>query len=92
MQTFIHAVVKPELLKHQDREVKLLVATCICEITRITAPEPPYTDDILKVLRLLDIKGLDLFEELSALDILVIAVVSASGYFRLDSKHFQWLK
>lgn len=49
MQPLLHAVVKPELLKHQDREVKLLVAACICEITRITAPEAPYTDDILKV-------------------------------------------
>ncbi|PON57633.1 Coatomer beta subunit [Parasponia andersonii] len=48
MQPFLDAVVKPELLKHQDRDVKLLVATCICEITRITAPEAPYSDDVLK--------------------------------------------
>ncbi|XP_017226187.1 sister chromatid cohesion protein PDS5 homolog A isoform X2 [Daucus carota subsp. sativus] len=48
MQPFLDAIVKPELIKHQDREVKLLVATCICEITRITAPEAPYNDDILK--------------------------------------------
>lgn len=49
MQPFLNAIVKSELLKHQDREVKLLVATCICEITRITAPEAPYSDDVLKV-------------------------------------------
>ncbi|XP_050213901.1 sister chromatid cohesion protein PDS5 homolog A isoform X2 [Mercurialis annua] len=48
MQPFLDAIVKPEYLKHQDRDVKLLVATCICEITRITAPEAPYSDDILK--------------------------------------------
>lgn len=48
MQPFLDAVVKPELLKHQDRDVKLLVATCVCEITRITAPEAPYSDDVLK--------------------------------------------
>ncbi|CAN4114615.1 unnamed protein product [Withania somnifera] len=48
MQPLQTAIVKPELLKHQDREVKLLVATCICEITRITAPEAPYSDDVLK--------------------------------------------
>ncbi|GMY36602.1 sister chromatid cohesion protein PDS5 homolog A isoform X4 [Fagus crenata] len=48
MQPFLDAIVKPELLKHQDRDVKLLVATCICEITRITAPEAPYSDDVLK--------------------------------------------
>jgi hypothetical protein len=49
MNPFFNAIVKPELLKHQDKDVKLLVATCICEITRITAPEPPYNDEILKV-------------------------------------------
>ncbi|GFP93461.1 sister chromatid cohesion protein pds5 homolog b-b [Phtheirospermum japonicum] len=48
MQPFLNAIAKPELLKHQDQEVKLFVAACICEITRITAPEPPYDDDILK--------------------------------------------
>lgn len=50
MQPLLNAIVKPDLLKHQDRDVKLLVATCICEITRITAPEAPYSDDVLKVL------------------------------------------
>lgn len=49
MQPLLNGIVKPELLKHQDRDVKLLVATCICEITRITAPEAPYSDDVLKV-------------------------------------------
>ncbi|KVI01136.1 Armadillo-like helical, partial [Cynara cardunculus var. scolymus] len=48
MQPFINAIVKPELLKHHDKEVKLLVATCTCEITRVTAPEAPYDDDVLK--------------------------------------------
>lgn len=48
LQPSLNAIVKPELLKHQDRDVKLLVATCICEITRITAPEAPYSDDVLK--------------------------------------------
>ncbi|XP_057429975.1 sister chromatid cohesion protein PDS5 homolog A-like [Lotus japonicus] len=48
MQPFFSAIVKPELLKHQDWDVKLLVATCFCEITRITAPEVPYSNDDLK--------------------------------------------
>ncbi|KAL2341418.1 hypothetical protein Fmac_009358 [Flemingia macrophylla] len=48
MKSFFNAIVKPELLKHQDSDVKLLVATCVCEITRITAPEAPYSDDVLK--------------------------------------------
>ncbi|XP_076925965.1 sister chromatid cohesion protein PDS5 homolog A-like isoform X2 [Bidens hawaiensis] len=48
MQPFVHAIVKPELLKHHDKEVKLLVAACTCEITRVTAPEAPYDDGVLK--------------------------------------------
>ncbi|KAL9237009.1 hypothetical protein vseg_011602 [Gypsophila vaccaria] len=48
MQPFLKAIVKPDLLKHQDKDVKLIVASCLCEITRITAPEAPYSDDILK--------------------------------------------
>lgn len=49
MQPCLNAMVKSDLLKHQDGDVKLLVATCLCEITRITAPEAPYSDDILRV-------------------------------------------
>ncbi|XP_071707442.1 sister chromatid cohesion protein PDS5 homolog A-like [Rutidosis leptorrhynchoides] len=48
MQPLLKTIVKPELLKHQDEQVKLLVASCTCEITRITAPEAPYDDDVLK--------------------------------------------
>ncbi|KAK4802635.1 hypothetical protein SAY86_000838 [Trapa natans] len=48
MLPLMKAIVLPDLLKHQDRDVKLLVATCLCEVTRITAPEAPYDDDVLK--------------------------------------------
>ncbi|PKA59812.1 DNA mismatch repair protein MSH6 [Apostasia shenzhenica] len=48
MKPCLSATAKEELLKHQDRDVRVLVATCICEITRITAPEAPYSDDVLK--------------------------------------------
>nr|VDD38116.1 unnamed protein product [Brassica oleracea] len=48
IQPFLDAVIKPEILKHQDKDVKLLVASCVSEITRITAPEAPYSDDIMR--------------------------------------------
>ncbi|ESQ39921.1 hypothetical protein EUTSA_v10000739mg [Eutrema salsugineum] len=48
IQPFLDAVIKPEILKHQDKDVKLLVASCVSEITRITAPEAPYSDNIMK--------------------------------------------
>ncbi|KAM7263653.1 hypothetical protein ACFE04_001336 [Oxalis oulophora] len=47
LQPFIEAIVNPELMKHQDEDIKLLVAACICEVTRITAPQAPYSDDVL---------------------------------------------
>ncbi|GMN36661.1 hypothetical protein TIFTF001_006195 [Ficus carica] len=48
MRPFPDAVVKPELLKHQDGDVNLLVATCVIEITRVAAPKAPYSDNVLK--------------------------------------------
>ncbi|KAF3796619.1 Sister chromatid cohesion PDS5-like protein A [Nymphaea thermarum] len=48
VQSCANTVAKEEYLKHQDRDVQLLVAACICETMRIMAPEPPYIDDVLK--------------------------------------------
>lgn len=42
------ALVADELLRHQDADVKVAVASCISEITRITAPDAPYEDDQMK--------------------------------------------
>ncbi|XP_076942912.1 uncharacterized protein LOC143612948 [Bidens hawaiensis] len=40
----INALIRDSLLKHSDKDVKVSVASCISEITRITAPDAPYTD------------------------------------------------
>ncbi|XP_010227757.1 sister chromatid cohesion protein PDS5 homolog A isoform X2 [Brachypodium distachyon] len=50
IQPCLNAVAREELLKHQDEDVKVLLATCFCEITRITAPEAPYSDDVLRTI------------------------------------------
>ncbi|CAL4968273.1 unnamed protein product [Urochloa decumbens] len=42
------ALVKKELLGHTDPNVRLAVASCISEITRITAPDAPYDDDAMR--------------------------------------------
>nr|XP_009401066.1 PREDICTED: probable replication factor C subunit 1 [Musa acuminata subsp. malaccensis]XP_009401067.1 PREDICTED: probable replication factor C subunit 1 [Musa acuminata subsp. malaccensis] len=42
------ALVVKELLGHSDIDVKVAVASCVSEITRITAPEAPYEDDLMK--------------------------------------------
>ncbi|KAL6596694.1 hypothetical protein ACP70R_047337 [Stipagrostis hirtigluma subsp. patula] len=48
IQPSLKAVTREELLKHEDEDVKVLLATCFCEITRITAPDAPYNDDVLR--------------------------------------------
>jgi hypothetical protein len=42
------ALVMTKLLRHRDGEVSLRVAICISEITRITAPNAPYKDEVLR--------------------------------------------
>lgn len=44
------ALVANRLFRHSDVDVKVAVASCISEITRISAPEAPYDDDQMKVM------------------------------------------
>ncbi|XP_057985566.1 sister chromatid cohesion protein PDS5 homolog C isoform X2 [Hevea brasiliensis] len=44
----LKALVAEQLFKHADVDVKVAVASCISEITRITAPDAPYDDDQMK--------------------------------------------
>ncbi|KAJ7958504.1 Sister chromatid cohesion protein PDS5-like B-B [Quillaja saponaria] len=44
----LKALISNELLRHSDPDVKVAVASCISEITRITAPDAPYDDDQMK--------------------------------------------
>jgi hypothetical protein len=48
IQPATEALVKKELLGHEDSNIRLAVASCISEITRITAPNAPYHDDAMK--------------------------------------------
>lgn len=49
----LKALVTNQLFHHPDVDVKVAVASCISEITRITAPDAPYEDDKMKVIDLL---------------------------------------
>ncbi|KAH1124425.1 hypothetical protein GYH30_014244 [Glycine max] len=44
----LKALIADKLLSHSDDDVKVAVASCISEITRITAPEAPYDDAQMK--------------------------------------------
>ncbi|XP_010437983.1 PREDICTED: transcriptional regulator ATRX [Camelina sativa] len=48
LSPLMKALVGGKLFKHSDVEVKVAVAACISEITRITAPEAPYDDEQMK--------------------------------------------
>ena len=43
------ALIQDDLLRHSDVDVKVAAASCISEITRITAPDAPYDDDQMRV-------------------------------------------
>ncbi|KAJ0736297.1 putative sister chromatid cohesion protein Pds5 [Helianthus annuus] len=45
----MRALIKDGLSKHSDVDVKVAVASCISEITRITAPDAPYDDNQMRV-------------------------------------------
>ncbi|GMI92452.1 hypothetical protein like AT4G31880 [Hibiscus trionum] len=44
----LKALVAEHLFRHPDDDVKVAVAACISEITRITAPDAPYDDDQMR--------------------------------------------
>ncbi|KAK2452858.1 nucleolar protein dao-5 [Trifolium repens] len=50
----LKALIADKLVKHSDFDVKVALASCFSEITRITAPDAPYDDDQMKeVFRLI---------------------------------------
>jgi hypothetical protein len=42
-------LITSELLEHRDPNIKVALTSCLTEVTRITAPEAPYDDDVMKV-------------------------------------------
>ncbi|XP_055832582.1 sister chromatid cohesion protein PDS5 homolog B isoform X3 [Solanum dulcamara] len=55
------SLVKHSLLVHKDKDIRLLVGICFCEIVRVLAPNPEFTDAVSR-----DIFGLlvNIFSEL----------------------------
>ncbi|TVU46247.1 hypothetical protein EJB05_05772, partial [Eragrostis curvula] len=48
MQPTLKAITREELLKQEDKDVKVLLAFCFSETLRITAPNAPFGDDVLR--------------------------------------------
>jgi len=45
----LKALISDKLIKHSDVGVKVALASCLSELTRITAPDGPYNDHQMKV-------------------------------------------
>ncbi|CAH9133755.1 unnamed protein product [Cuscuta epithymum] len=50
LSPLIKALVEDVLLRHSDVDVKVALASCLSEITRITAPDAPYDDEKMKAV------------------------------------------
>lgn len=48
IQPLTKALALPMLIKHKDKDVRLLTTSCIMEILRIVAPDAPYSDKELQ--------------------------------------------
>jgi hypothetical protein len=55
----VKALVADQLFRHANADVKVAVASCISEITRISALAAPYADDQMKEVFKLIVSSLD---------------------------------
>ena len=42
------ALIQPKFLEHPCEGVRLIVASCLCEIIKLASLIPPYNDDIMR--------------------------------------------
>ncbi|KAH9292344.1 hypothetical protein KI387_042470, partial [Taxus chinensis] len=48
IHSLMFQLIKPKIFWHEDVRVKIMVVTCIAEVTRVTTPNLPYSDDIMR--------------------------------------------
>ena len=61
LSALLKAMVTDQLLRHSDVDVKVVVAACISEITRTTAPDATYDDDQMKEIFQLIVSSFEKF-------------------------------
>ncbi|XP_072990432.1 sister chromatid cohesion protein PDS5 homolog C-like isoform X3 [Typha latifolia] len=66
LQPTMNALVAKELLGYSDTDVKVALASCISEVTRITAPDAPYDDDSMKELFLRIVESFEKLDDMSS--------------------------
>ncbi|XP_078443339.1 sister chromatid cohesion protein PDS5 homolog C-like [Wolffia australiana] len=60
------ALISKEILSHSDADVRLSVAACLSEITRITAPDAPYDDELMKEIFQLIVEAFENLNDVSS--------------------------
>ncbi|XP_065867038.1 sister chromatid cohesion protein PDS5 homolog D-like isoform X2 [Euphorbia lathyris] len=60
------ALISDALLRNSDVDVKVSVASCLSEITRITAPNAPYSDDHMKEIFQLIVESMEKLSHVSS--------------------------
>ncbi|XP_048558145.1 sister chromatid cohesion protein PDS5 homolog C-like [Triticum urartu] len=48
IRPMMDALVREDLLNHPHPGVKVGIACCLTEVTRVSAPDPPYEDDVMR--------------------------------------------
>ncbi|KAK9121729.1 hypothetical protein Syun_019346 [Stephania yunnanensis] len=51
MEPSLKALALENIREHSDVDVKVAAASCVSEITRITAPDAPFEDEQMRVAR-----------------------------------------
>lgn len=86
-----NALVSVDLLSHPDSDVRVSVVSCLTEIVRITAPETPYSDDLMKVISNFTNTVFNVTVSLSLLYLLVPTSLVSQEIFRLTIEAFEKL-
>ncbi|KAK7260938.1 hypothetical protein RIF29_27239 [Crotalaria pallida] len=66
MTPLVNALLADKLRLHLDVDVRVAVTSCISEITRIAAPEPPFTDDQMKEVFQLIVSSFENLHDMSS--------------------------
>ncbi|PKU59386.1 hypothetical protein MA16_Dca027979 [Dendrobium catenatum] len=66
VQPAMKALIANDLLEHLDMDMKVYIAFCLREITRITTPNAPYDDNIMKEIFRLIVRAFKNLDEISS--------------------------
>ncbi|KAL5074441.1 hypothetical protein RYX36_013425 [Vicia faba] len=66
LEPTLKALVEHRLLRHPNTDVQVALASCITEITRITAPDAPYDDDQMKEIFQLVVSSFEKLHDISS--------------------------